>query len=166
MAVDGNVSRAGIVRRGFNQADAAPLRQILWSDVSPVLSAVARQLNQSVIGACPDQAARKRRLRDAEHGVVILGASIVDRDGATRGLLLAFVVAGEVGTDRFPMHASIGGLEDTFAPVIDSVGVMGRNDQRRSPLKTVLEIRGAIGVGQIRLHSNVLKLPSALVEAG
>ncbi len=54
MAVDRDVRRAGIMWRRFNQADAAPFRQILGRNVGPILPFIARDLDQAVVGAHPD----------------------------------------------------------------------------------------------------------------
>src|ERR1700685_608337 len=48
MPVHGQVSRARVVRRSIDLADAAPLRQTFGRDVRPALSFVARQLHQTI----------------------------------------------------------------------------------------------------------------------
>ena len=124
MAVDGDIGCSGIVRRRFDQADAAPLRHIFRCDVGPIFSAIARDVNHPIIGAGPDKALCNRGFSDRENGVVVLGAGIINIDRSTGGLLLALVVAGEIGADRFPVHSAIGALEKNFAGVIQSIGIV------------------------------------------
>ena len=111
MAVHRNVGRACIVRRSLYLADAAPFRQILGRNIGPVLSCVAGNLDQTVVGSHPQQTLGDRRLCQRKDRVVVLGASVVQSDVAARGLLLALVVAREVGTNRLPMHAAVRSLE-------------------------------------------------------
>ena len=54
--VDGYVRSAGVKRRSINLADAAPFGKIFRGDIGPGLAAVPRQLDQAIVGACPDQA--------------------------------------------------------------------------------------------------------------
>ncbi len=53
VAVHREVRRACVIARRFHDADHAPLRQIFGSNVGPVLSAIGGDLDQTVIGACP-----------------------------------------------------------------------------------------------------------------
>ena len=56
MAIDGDVGGSRVERRSIDLADATPFGKILGSDVGPGLAAVARELDEAIIGACPDQA--------------------------------------------------------------------------------------------------------------
>src|SRR4029077_13653719 len=52
----GYVGCSGIVRRKLDDADQGPLGQIGWSDFRPCCSAVARELDEAVVGARPKEA--------------------------------------------------------------------------------------------------------------
>src|SRR5450759_4728475 len=77
MAVDRDVRGAGIMRRRFNQTDAAPFRKTLGRYVGPTLAFIACDLDQAVVRARPDQAFRQGRRSNRKNGVVIFGAGIV-----------------------------------------------------------------------------------------
>src|SRR5579872_6351846 len=62
------------------------------------------------------------------------------------------------------MDAAIGGLEKPFAAVIKRVRIVWRDHHRGRPLKTVLEIRRAPGIGKFRLLGDRLHLSDTLVE--
>ena len=59
MAVNRDVRSAGIVRRRFNQTNAAPFRKTLGRYVGPILPFIPCDLNQAIVGAGPDQAFRQ-----------------------------------------------------------------------------------------------------------
>ena len=84
--------------------------------------------------------------------------------GSAGGLLLALVVAREVARDGFPVHARIGGAEQALAAVVQHVGIVRRNQQRRGPLEAVLQARGAFAIAQHSGHADDLRLARALVE--
>ena len=44
------------------------------------------------------------------------------------------------------MHASIGGFEQALAGVVERVGIVRRNHDRRRPLETMLQRRGPAAV--------------------
>src|SRR5438034_10971490 len=54
VAVNRQVGSSSIVRRRFDQADAAPFRQVLRSYVRPTLAAIPGDLNDAVVSARPD----------------------------------------------------------------------------------------------------------------
>ena len=60
VAIDGDVGSSRIEGGSVNLADATPFGKILGSDVGPGLAAVARELDEAIIGACPDQAFGQR----------------------------------------------------------------------------------------------------------
>src|ERR1019366_115049 len=93
MAVNRNIGGAGVVVRGFDDADHAPLRHICWSDVLPGLTVVAGEMNQAVIGSRPEHSLLQGRLGEGEDCVVIFDASDVQGNIAAGGLLLTLVVA-------------------------------------------------------------------------
>src|SRR5580704_6445931 len=111
MTIERNVGCAGIVRRRLDLADSAPFRHIFRRDLGPSLAFVASDLDEAVVGADPKQTFFNGRLGDGEDGVVELGAGVVERDVAAGGLLLALVVAREVGTDYLPVHTTVSGFE-------------------------------------------------------
>ena len=76
-------------------------------DVRPVRAVVARDLDQPVVGADPQLAARERRFRDGEDGVVVLDAGDVLGDRSARGDLLGLVVAREIAADCGPALARV-----------------------------------------------------------
>src|SRR5579864_7449129 len=56
VAIDGDVGGSRVEGRSIDLADSTPFGKILGSDVDPGLAAVARELDEAIIGACPDQA--------------------------------------------------------------------------------------------------------------
>ncbi len=164
MTINSHIGRGGIVGGSLNLADAAPFRQIFGRDVGPVLAFVARNLHQAVIGAHPQQALRDRRLGQREDRVVVLRTRIVDGDVATRNMLLALVVAREVGANRLPMHSAVGGFEQPLGCVIKRVGIVQGNQYGRGPLEAMLESSSTVSVRKLRLLGDSLHLPDALVE--
>ena len=56
---------------------------------------------------------------------------------------LLFVVASQVGADRLPVHAAVGGLKQALPGVVERVGIVRRDHDRRRPLEAVLQVRGA-----------------------
>ena len=115
MAIHGDVGGAGLVRRRINDADHAPFRQRLGGDVRPCGTAVARDPDEAVVGAGPEQALLHRRLGKRENRVVVLDRRDVERDRSSRGMLLALVVARQVLADGGPAHAAVGALVHLIA---------------------------------------------------
>src|SRR5271165_301486 len=165
MAVHGNICRTGIVGRGIDLADAAPLRQVFGGNVGPVLAVIAADLDQTIICTHPNQPFLEGRLSHRKDCVVVLRAGIIESDFATGNVLLAFVVTREIRTNRLPMHSAVGGLEQALAAVIERVGIVWGKHYGRGPLETMLEVGGTVGVGKFRLLSNGFHLPNLLVEA-
>src|SRR6266446_4011683 len=165
MAVHRNVHGARVERRGVDLADAAPLRHIFGRDVGPVLSLIASNLDETVIGANPDQAFGDGRLRDREDGVVVFGTGVVESDIAARRLLLGFVVAREVWTDRLPVHATVRSFEKTLACMVERAGVVRRKQHGCGPLETMLQETRAVSVGEFRLLGDRLHLSDMPVVA-
>src|SRR5713101_3384517 len=130
-----------------------------------MLPFIACDLDQAVVGAGPDQDVRQGRGSNGKNGVVIFGAGIVDGDWAARSLLFRFVVARQVATDRFPVGAAVGGLEDALASVVNRVRIVRRGHDGRRPLKTVIEWGRTPRVGEFGPHGNALDLVRAAVKA-
>jgi hypothetical protein len=107
MAVERGISRTVAQRRGSDDLEAAVGLCAGRRDVVPLRAAVARHLHESVIRADPDLAPGERRAFDIENRIGILGTGDVERERAARRLLMRFVVAREIGTDRLPGGAAI-----------------------------------------------------------
>src|SRR5579875_4144759 len=104
MPVNRCVSRRGIEMGGFDQADFAPFCKALRGDVFPGFSAVARELDQSVIGADPDfTRAQSRR----SNGV----------DDAALRLALRSRPHSQIRTILLPARAAIGCFEKILRAV-------------------------------------------------
>ena len=122
--IDCGIRRARIVRRSINQAHQAPFRNSLWRHIRPVLAAIARNVDQAIIGSRPQQVLLHWRLRDREHRVVILDRSIVLGQRSAGGHLFALIVTRQIGTDHRPALAFIGSLEDALGSGVDHIGIM------------------------------------------
>ena len=122
-------------------------------------------MDKPIVCAHPDQALCNWRFGSREHRVVILRSRIVDRNRPARWLLLALVIAGQVRTDRLPMHAAISCLKHALSTVIERVGIMWRDQNRCGPLKAMLEIGCAVPVGELRQHRDISDLSRALIES-
>src|SRR5207247_6402819 len=109
----------------------------------PRLPAVARHLQQAVVGAGPDHGRVLRTRRDREDRVVVLDAGVVLGDGAAGRPLFRLVVAGQVRADRPPALPLVAGLEQHLRRDEQITGVEWREDDGERPLKAVFEIRRA-----------------------
>ena len=138
MEVDGDVRRARLESRGLDAADGAERRQIrdVLRHVRPALAAVARHLNEAVVGAGPDHARLLRRLGNAVDDVEVLDTDVVGRESAG-ALLLALVVERQVRTDLLPALAAVGRLMDELAAGVDLVVIVRRDVERRVPDEAV-----------------------------
>jgi hypothetical protein len=117
--------------------------------VAPVLPAVGRHLKVAVVGAGPDDPGAQGGFGEADDGRVVLGARVLEGDGAARGLLLRLVVGRQVGADGRPGLAEVGGLEDDVAAEVDGVLVVRAGDERRVPVEAVL---GELGRAAVVAH--------------
>src|SRR3954452_4029648 len=162
MTIDRDVGDCGVLRRSVDQADAAPFRKRFGSDIVPGLASVARELDESIIGANPDLTFGDGRFGDGKDGVVVLGARVIDVDGSSGRLLLALVVAREVRTDGIPMHSAVRGFEETLATVIERVGIVRRNHDRSGPLEAMLEVGCATAIAEFGLLGDAFGLSGAL----
>ena len=166
VAIDGNPGCSGISSGGINLADAAPFWQLFRGDVAPSFSSIACDLHEAVIRACPNLALGDRRFGDRKDRVVILGAGVVFIDGAAGNFLLALIVAGEIGANGFPVHAAVGSLKKALACVVEDVGIVWGNQERRGPLEAVVEDRGSAAVGKLGRSRDALGLASVAIIAG
>ena len=142
VSIHRHIGRAGVARGWINQAHRRPLGQILRRNACPVLSAVTRQVNQSIVAAHPDLILFERRWRNRENRVVILDACIVFGDWPAAGWLFALVVARQVRADCFPRLALIRAFQHHLSAVVQRVRIEWRQGDWRRPLKAVLQIRG------------------------
>ena len=149
MEVHGDVGRARFVARGLNIAHRSPVGKIrnILRDVGPILSAVARDLHESVVRACPDHTRLFRGLRDGENRARIFHADVVGSESAG-DLLPALVVAGQVGADDLPAIPTVRRDVDILAAHVNFIVIVRRNRNRELPVESVLCLRGA-GSGNI-----------------
>src|ERR1041384_2321080 len=166
VAVHGEVGRPGVVARGLDVADGAPLRHPpeVGGDVGPALPAVLGELHQPVIGPRPDEPGLEPRLGDGEHDARVLDADVVGGPAA-RDLLRALVVPGQIGADHLPAVAAVGGLVDVLASGVDALGVVGADGERRGPDEPVLEVGGGPPAGALRPDLHVPRGAGAEVVA-
>ncbi len=106
--VGGDKGCAGVVWRRVDDRDQRPLRQLRRRDILPGLAVVAREMNQTVVRAGPEDPFLQRRLREGEYGAVVVHAVAVNSNRATGRPHLAGVVAREVGADNLPALAFVG----------------------------------------------------------
>src|SRR5208282_3603893 len=143
VAFDGDVGRPGIARRSLDHAHRAPLRHGFRGNVLPVLAAVACELNQSVVGAYPDQIFLDRRFHYRKDRVIDFDTGVVLGNRTAGTPLFRLVIAREVGTDDRPTHSGIGGLEQDFTGEVHGFGIMrGKNDGLR-PLEAMFDVTGS-----------------------
>ena len=152
------------MRRGLDDADQRPLGQIGRRDVHPCLAVVLGEMDEAIVRARPEDARFVRRFDEREDRAVDLRARVVPRDRAAGGLQAAGVVARQVGADRLPGRAEIGGAEDAVAGDVERVRVMAREENREGPLEAVLQIhraeRPAVEFGP---DGDIAPLPGAMV---
>ena len=131
-----------------------------------VFAFIAGELDEAVVGADPDQAFGERGFGDGEDGVVVFGAGIVEGNFAAGGLLLALVVASEVGADGRPVHAAVGGFEEALAAVVERVGIVRREHERGGPLEAMFHAECAVSVRKFGLLGDRLDLADVAIVAG
>src|SRR5438876_38046 len=94
-------------------------------------------MHEAVVGTGPDGALLFGRLGQSRDRAVVFRAGIVTGDRTARPLLSAGVVPREVGTDRRPRLASVGGTEEYVSGVVDDLGIVGRQGDRGRPSKAI-----------------------------
>ena len=145
VAIRGDDRAAGVLRRQIDHVDRAPLRQTGRRDLRPVLAVVAREVQQPVVAAGPQQARRHRRFLEREDRVVDLDAGVVARDAlAARVVLLRLVVAREIRADHVPGLPAVLRSVHELRRRVDDVGVVRRHADRRVPLEAVFHVGGAL----------------------
>ena len=137
--VDRDERGLGIEVRGLDHADFRPGRQVRRRDVLPMLPAVARQPDQPVVRAAPDQLLAKARRRNrvddpaprALHGAVLRGHG-VDRGRHAGGL------ARQVRADLLPVPARVCCPEEELVAVVEGARVRRREGERQGPLAAIV----------------------------
>ncbi len=121
-----------------------------------MLAVVSGDLNEPIVGACPERSLFYWRFGQRKHRVVILDRSDVVRQRTATWLLFRFVVAREIAADLRPALSVIRRFENAFARCVNHIGVMRRKHERRDPLKTMDEIDSAMSGVIDRNGTNVL----------
>src|SRR2546428_6501753 len=164
MSIHRDISGVAVVRRGIDKINSAPLWHFRC-DVRPVLAVVGGNLKKPIICACPYRSLFYWRFSKCKHSVVILDRSDVVRQRAATWLLFRFVVAREITTDLCPALSVIRGFENALARGVNHIRVMRRKYERRNPLKTMVEIDGAVPRIIDRHGTNVLHFLFILIVA-
>src|SRR5205823_6965126 len=107
----------------------------------------------------------QRRLGERKHGVVVLDARDVERDGATRGPLLALVVAGEIGADAPPAAPLIGALQHELRRRVQNLRIVQRDEHRFGPLDAVFEICRPVTGYVEGMYRDVAQVAGAMIVA-
>jgi hypothetical protein len=81
-------------------------------------------MDQSVVGASPEDAPFVRRLDEREDRRIHLGADRVAVDRSAGGLQRRRVGARQIGADGFPVLPFIGGAEDHIAADVEGIGIV------------------------------------------
>ena len=162
--VDGRVGRRRIVGRGLDQAHLAPRLERGWRDVLPVRPFVARELNQPVVGARPDEPLRLRRRRQGVDDAVRLGRRQPVHHGAPLRRRVS-LGAREVGADRRPARAAVGRLQHDLRAVVQRARVLRREDDRRRPVEPVAQVGARRAERRLGPRRDVLHLSGAPHEA-
>ena len=89
----GQVRCGGIVRRDLDHVNARPLLQVRRRNICPVRAAVARDVDEAVVRACPEYAFLVWRFEEREYGAVGLRPGRVTGDVAAGWLELVGIVA-------------------------------------------------------------------------
>ena len=155
-----DVGRGRIVGRSIDRIDLNPLRhQALWRcHVVPVLAAIARHVNQTIVGAGPNHTLLQRRFHHRKDRAVVLDAGVVFGDWAARWSLLRLVVARQIGTDNLPALSFIDRFEKHVASGVKRVGIVRRKENGKVPLKPVLQNVRAGAHRIIRIRRDVAQL--------
>src|SRR5207237_8185900 len=138
MVVEGHVDGALLFIGGFDAADVGPFGQAghVAGDIRPGLAAVARDLQVAVVGAGVEHSGADGRFGDGGdtgpgYYAIVHGKGVATfGDFAEDGLLVTHGVGGEVLAEADPGVAAIGRFEEVIAAVVQSLGIVGGNDER------------------------------------
>src|SRR5205807_4353982 len=86
-------------------------------------------------------------------------------DRAAGRLLLALIVAGEIGADGNPMYAAIGRLEQSLSRLIQRIWIVGRKENWSSPLEPVIQLGRASAIAQVRHHTDIFAFSGPFIKA-
>ncbi len=123
-------------------------------------------MHQAVVRSRPEEVRLEGRFGQGEDGAVDLGAGVVLGDRTAGGLEGGRVVAGEIGGDRFPGGALVGGAEDDVRGGVEGVRVVGRKQRRRRPVEPVAEVFGAPAGVLLWPYCYIAQLADGVVVAG
>ena len=155
-AVHRCIDRVHIRMAGFHQGDLAPGGDGRWRDVGPVLSTIARDMDEAVIRAAPDGVAVNERGRhgidhaSAGHGLHFLLGIYAYGCGYLVGL------PGEVRADHGPAVAAVARLEQDISGEEQGFWIDRGEEHGGCPQE-------AVGAGANGFGCYVLGLSGALV---
>ncbi len=114
--------------RSGNLRDLAPRSEFFGSDVAPVCAAVARDPDQTVVGARPQGRnsfkGRRQRVNDSALFFRVFANKSSDTGGSAR------VFSRQILADRFPGISAVGGFEKHIRREVKDVGINRREHQR------------------------------------
>src|SRR5262249_44704410 len=160
----------GVGRRVFDGFYLTPVGnpRIFLGAVPPRAAAgppaVARDVNEAVVAARPDDAFLHRRFGQREDRAVILDARVVFGDRAARRAEFGFVVARQVGADNLPALALVVGFEEDVAGGVERVRIIRGKQDREVPLEAILHALGAPAHRVIGPDVDVALLPGVVIE--
>ena len=166
MEVDRQVRGSGVVGGGFNIGDCAPWREVwdVFRDIRPDLSAVERNMYESVVGPGPNHALFHGRFRDRKENGDVCGPGVVQCEPA-RALLFELVVGREVRAQYLPALATVHRHVDVLATHVDAFVIVRRNVDRKGPLEAVSEITRGPPLGIGRPHAHAAGQPQPVIVA-
>jgi hypothetical protein len=137
-AVDGSVGGCLIEMRGVQLGDFAPRSELGRRDVLPVLAAIARDLDQAIVGSGPDQVGVFGRWRDGiDHAAMLAFGGIVG-DERAEGRGNSGIFTSQVGADDLPTVAAVAVAKSTFDPRYRMCGSTGEKISGAVRLKRYL----------------------------
>ena len=114
--VDRRVRRIRIEMRAVQLRHLAPRRQFRRRHLRPVFSRVARQPDQTIVGACPDQIrVNRRRCQRINHSAMFAFRRIA-RDQPAQIRRNPRIVPRQIRADDLPAVRAIGRLEQHIGP--------------------------------------------------
>ena len=126
--------------RRFDELHASAGRQIFWSDVGPLLTVVASDVERTVIRSGPDHAFLEWRLRDRIQRAVKLFAGNVASDRFAADALATLRTRSQIGRDPFPRHAFITRAMHVLRAVVKHFRIVRRRGHRRHALHAIDQI--------------------------
>ena len=154
MAVDGRIGDAVFHRGHVERSDFSPERNDGRGDVFPMFAAVARELDQPVIGADPDLVGVARRGCDRRNDAIAAGLRRLARDIAV-AILCVGDFARKIAADFVPRPALVLRAEQDIAAEIERGGPRFRRHQRRHPHVAIFGERGTDAVILFRPRRHV-----------